>query len=296
MRAVGPEGVQPRDVEVRQDVQQQDGGGPLSVRRVFQQVAALIGAGDGIAQGAGSVGEILQRMLAAEGAQRGDHVGGHLALIEPRAALFGDAAQRLCLLRRTEDLAFARGLSPHQQRVARGPLQAVRRLGPVAGDAGGDGDALLGIVDRGGQAGGQPQLAPVGGQAAEGVDRPRHRHRLDPPDRDRGQPLCAEGPGVQGCRGTARTVQRDHILAARRLQQHKAVAAQAGHLRLAEPQQDRPGNRRIHRVATGLEDIDRHPRRQRVRGGAHAVHGVDGRAAGFVEIAHVLPPSHLFRP
>ena len=108
MGALGAERVHRRQIKVRQDVQKQDRGRALAVRRMFDQFDALIGAGDGGGVVAGGGGQIVQRVGAAKRPQRGDHVLGHLAFVEPGAALLGDAAQDFGLPGRAEDLADGR--------------------------------------------------------------------------------------------------------------------------------------------------------------------------------------------
>ena len=55
----------------------------------------------------------------------------------------------------------------------------------------------------------------------------------------------------------------------------EAIAANPGHLRLADAQQNRPCNGRVHGVAPARKDIDRRPRGERVRRGADAIGGQD---------------------
>ena len=94
-------------------------------------------------------------MAAAKRTQRGDHVFGHLALVEPGAAIAGDAAEYFGLAGRAEDLASDRGLAAQRVEVPGGTFQAGQIVGPVEGDARGHGDAFFGIVDGGGKDFGQ---------------------------------------------------------------------------------------------------------------------------------------------
>ena len=293
MRALCPERIHRRQIEMLQDVQHQDRRRPLPVRRMLQQFHTLVLTADRIAIVAGHAREILQPMRPAQRAQRRDHVLGHLALVEPLAPLLGDAPQNLGLTRRAEDLPRLRHRAIDQIELPRRTLQRRRILGPVKGHARRDGHALVGIADRGGQNGIQPQLAPIRRQPAERIHRTRQRDRLHPMQRHRRQPPVAHGLRRIPRRCPPRPVQRDHLLAPRRFQQDKAIAADPRHLRLADPQKHRPGNRRIHRIPTPFQHLDRRLGGKGMRGRADAVAGIDGRTARQVEIAHLVPP--LFR-
>ena len=199
-------------VEVSEDVQHQDRRGALAVRRMLDKVDAVVETRDRGGVVAGGRGKVVQGVGPAKRAQRGDHVLGHLALVESGAALPCDAAQDLGLSRGAEDLAHGRRLAAQGVEVARGALEAGQVVGPVEGDAGGDGDAFLGIVDCGGEDFGQRFQPVVGVQTAEGVDGAGERHGLDRLHRHRGQ---APGPKigrVQARRRPARSVQRDDVL------------------------------------------------------------------------------------
>jgi hypothetical protein len=75
-------------------------------------------------------------------------------------------------------------------------------------------------------------------------------------------PGCAYLRRRQGRGRTARSVERDDVLAARRFHQREAIAADPGHRGLAQPQKNASRDRGIHRVAARLQHVDRHFRRQ----------------------------------
>ncbi len=111
MGALGPEGVHIGDVEMRQDICDQNRGGPLAVRWQLNQLGIAVRAaqwGDVIA---GGCGEIFQCMGAAKCIEAGDHVFGNLALIKACAAFLGNAAQHFGLFWGAEDV-------PKRQRFA----------------------------------------------------------------------------------------------------------------------------------------------------------------------------------
>ena len=222
-------------------------------------------------------------MHAAQRPQRGDHVLGHLPLVEARAPLRHDAPQHLRLARRAKDRARHRRAPVHEVMPAPGPGE-VARLGPVVRDAGCDRHARLEIGDQRGERVGQPQPPHLRRQGAVPVHRAGHRHRMGGMHRHRLMAFRAQGGGIGGGGRAARGVEPPHLPVTGHQREH--VAAQSRHLRLAQAQQHRPRDGRVHRVASAPERVHRHPRRQRVRCRAHAVGGKDSGTAGQVKIAH----------
>ena len=192
----------------------------------------------------------------AEGAQRGDDVLGHLAAIEPLASLARNPAQHLRLTRSAEDLPHLRCRAIKQIETPCVTTQVVPVGCPVKGHAWCDGHPLIGVMDRRCQHIGQRKATMGIMQLAKGIDCAGQGDGLNPVGGHARMPLGAQFISSQGGRGAARPVQPDHLLRACGFQQDKTVAANAGHLRLTDPQQDRPGNGGIYRVATPLQRFD----------------------------------------
>ena len=286
MRAGSAIGVHRGQIEMLQDVQHQDRRGALPVRRMLQQRVALVGAADRLAIAAARRRQIVQRMTPTQGLQRGDHILRHLTLIKAGTPLCGHPAQHLGLPRRAEDLPGFGHLTVQQEIPPRIACQGWRIIGPVKGHARRHRHALLGIVDGRGQNPVQPQPSPIRRQRAKRIHRPRQRHRLNAAHWHRRHLPRPQFLRRHPRRRAPRPVQGEHILRPRRFDQRKAIAADPGHLRLANPQQRSPRNRRIHRIAARLQNVDGSRHRQRMRRRAHSVRGISGRAAGHLEIAH----------
>jgi hypothetical protein len=163
---------------------------------------------------------------------------------------------------------------------------------PVEGGARRHRNARLGVVDDGCEHGVEAELSVILRQAAERVDRTGDSDGLR-----RAEQRHAHVPGCpylrrrQGRRRTAGSVERDHVLAARRFHQREAIAADPGHRGFAQPQKHASRDRGIHRVSARLQDVDRHFSRQGVRRRAHPVFRKNGRPARLMEIPHVSLPS-----
>ena len=227
-------------------------------------------------------------MQAAECVQRGQHVLGHLALVEARAPLGGHPAQHLGLARCPEQRADAGRGAAGQEVVAPEPLQVGRVATPVESHPGRHRHPRFGIVDRGRENRVEPEPTHGIGKMAEGVDRPRQGHRMHAGRRHRLMTLAAQPVRRECRRRAARPVQRLNLAALPLGPEHEAIAADPRHLRLADAQQHGPGNGRVHGVAAALEDIDGDLRRQRVRGGTHALRRKDSGATRKLKIAHAL--------
>ena len=220
------------------------------------EVQPAIAAGDRVGILASSVCEIIQRMRTTQRLQRGDHIFSDLTFVEPAATVRGDAPQCLGLGGCAENLPRFGGLAIKQEQIAGAARQVAHGIRPVGGDTLSDRDTRLGIVDRGCQYCLQAKLPPVLGQAAKGINSPRHAHGIGREQRD-GVTFGPQRFRINSCRRAPRSVQRHHPVFARWRHQHKAVTADPGHLWLAQPQQNRPGDGRIHGIAACLHCLDR---------------------------------------
>ena len=255
---------------------------------MFQHLNALISGGKGRTGGASGGGEILCRVLAPHSIERGDDIFGHLTGIEGIAPVLGDATQDFGLSGGAEDVAGLWGLAAGQIEIACGPLQGARIITPIKGDTCRDGYAFFGIADRRGKNRVQTHGADGVGQVAKRVDRAGYGHGMGAAQRYRLFTSVPQVGGIQRSRGAARSVQRVHLVAARRRIQHKAIPADPRHLRLANPQQHGTGNRGIHRVAAPLKNIDSGLCGQRMGRGTHAIARQNGGSSGKVKVAHVI--------
>jgi hypothetical protein len=162
---------------------------------------------------------------------------------------------------------------------------------PVEGGPRRHRNTRLRIVDDGCENGVEAELSVILRQAAERIDRAGDVMGSGAPNSGMlGVPGRAYLRRRQGGGRTAGSVERDHILAARRFHQREAIAAHPGHRGFAQPQKNASGDRGIHRVSARLQDVDRHFRRQGVRRRAHSVFRKNGRPARLMEIPHIVPP------
>ena len=233
-------------------------------------------------------GEVFQRVQAADAAQGLDHVCGDLAAVERVAAVLGDRAQGLAEFRLMDHVAGHRRLAVRQQ-IALGVgavLQFLELVLPVEGDAGRDDVAFLRRLDRGLQQGVEPHLAVVAQDRVPGIDRAGNADRMRRGQRHR-MDLALEVPfGRRRHRRAAGAVIGDDLALALRLDQRKAIAADAGRLRLDHAEQRAGRDRGVRRGAAGAHHVDRGQRRRRMRRRHHRVLGMDRRAAGEMEIPH----------
>ncbi|MGY3079963.1 hypothetical protein ACVWZZ_006371 [Bradyrhizobium sp. LM6.10] len=165
-------------------------------------------------------------------------------------------------------------------------LQLLELVLPVEGDARGDDVAFFGRLDRGLEQPVEAELAVIAQNSRKGVDHAGDRDRMRRSQRH-GVDLALDIPiGVRRLGGAAGAVIGDDLAFAARLDQRKAVAADAGRLRLDHAEQRRARHRRVHRRATLAQHLDRGERRLRMRGRHHCVGGVDRGPAGEMEVSH----------
>ena len=137
---------------------------------------------------------------------------------------------------------------------------------------GATGTPCLCIVNRRGQNRVQSELAPIRVQPAKRVNGRRDRHRLGRMNRHALMALRARNAAAlaaDGARPDPLKPESHHCPAG--LNKNKAIASEPRHLRLTNPEQNRAGNRRVHRVTATFEDIHRRFCGQRMRCGAHPV-------------------------
>ena len=265
---------------------------PLAVGRAFGDIiAVMIGRDRRHIIGALLV-EIIGLMRAADSAQRGDDVVGHLALVEAVAALARDPAQRGGKRRLDALVADRGGVSARQ--VLRGRVgmqfQLAAPFGPVGGHARRDEEAVLGSVDGSGKHFGQRLRAMILAQRAPGIDGAGHGDGLDAGLGN----IAGAGRriflGIDLGRGAAGAVQRDRRAALWRIER-KTVAADARHRRIDHALHGNRGKRRIDGIAARLQHLHRSERRQRVRGCGHPVLGNGNGTGNGHEVTHEGPLS-----
>ncbi len=217
-----------------------------------------------------------------------DDVFGHRSLVETIAALLGDLAQGLRQPRIAHLLAGLRGAAARKQhRIDIGlRRKAFGAFRPVEGDAVGDDVAFLGIADRRGQQLVERLAAVIGVDPAPGIDQAGIGHGVDAIGRHRIEALGLIPIDDRPLRCTARAVIGDDLAAALRRIEQEPVAADAGRLRLDHREDGGGGDRRIDRVAAGLQRLDRRRARQRMRGGSRRFGDAERRSAGKLEITH----------
>ena len=112
-----------------------------------------------------------------------------------------------------------------------------------------------------------------------------------PPGRDRGEAAGAEVGGVESAAGARpeplRAMTRSSPGGLSSTKQSPPMPVICGS---ADAEEHGAGDGGVHGVAAVLQDADGGGGGQRVGGRAHAVRGEDGRAAGFLEIAHGASP------
>ena len=172
----------------------------------------------------------------------------------------------------------------------RAGIEVFAQLGQVARHARRDGHAGLEIADGRGQRLIQPGAAVPFRELAKGVDGARQGDRGGVALFDRGQAGVAQGVGVQPGRRAARAVERDDIIRPRRFDQCEAVAADPGHVRLADAQQHRARDGGVDGIAARFQNIEGFGSGKRVRRGDHAAGCQHQGAAGQVKVSHVSSP------
>ena len=226
-----------RQVEAGEDVEHHQHGDTRAVRRALPDVVPLVHRADRRRRFSRMRGKIFQRVQAADAAQGFHHVGGDLAAIERIAAVLGDRAQRLAQFGLMDHVAGDRRFAV-RQKIALGVgavLQLLELVLPVEGDTGRDDITFLSGLDRGLQQGVEPHLAVVAQDRVPGIDRAGNAHRMGRSQRHR-MDLALEIPfGGGRHRRAAGAVIGDDLALALRLDQRKAIAADAGRLRLDHP-------------------------------------------------------------
>src|SRR5664279_5195308 len=144
-------------------------------------------------------------------------------------------------------------------------------------------ETALGIFDRGSKRAVEPEAPMRFEDSLPGIERARHGDGVDR--------VADLAPALGGQRlkrglgaGAAGAVIAPDRLARLR-DQAVAIAADAGHVRLAHAQRRYRRYRGIRRAAAGAQRVDSGQGRERMRGRRHAIAGDHGRAAGELEIA-----------
>jgi hypothetical protein len=169
-------------------------------------------------------------------------------------------------------------------RRARIGAQPVGRHCPVVGNARRDRITLGGVADRGLQNLVEAETALRRQDRSPGLDRSRHRDGVNRIHADRPDALRGEFLGGRRAAGTAGAViAPDRHIGLRR--EAKAIAADAGHVRLDHAKCSHRRDRGVRRIAAGPQHVDGRETRERMGGRRHAAPGHDGGAAGQVEVA-----------
>ena len=263
----------------------------LPVWRVLDDFDIFVGTGNGPGFFAARPGKVLEGVQAAGLVQGAHHVFGNFPGVEGARPFFCDAPQHFGLPGGTEDVTDLGRLAVDEKLVAGGPLQVMGVVFPVEGDPGRDRNAVFGVADRRRKQPVQPEGPDRVGEMCEGGNRRRNGDGMRCKDRNGGFTCCTQLRGVLRRRGTARSVQGKDFVAAALGPEHEAVAADAGHRRLADTEQDGAGDRGVHGVAAALQGLDGGFRSQRMRCRAHPVRGEDGGPSGKMKIAHGAPLS-----
>ena len=175
-------------------------------------------------------GEIFQRVQAADAAQGFHHVGCDLAGIERVAAVLGDGPERLSQFGLVDHVAGHRRFAM-RQKIALGVgavLQLLELVLPVEGDTRRDNIAFFGGLDRGLQQRVEPHLAVVAQDGIPGIDRAGNTHRMGRCQRHRVNFVFEIPFGLRRHRRAAGAVIGCYLALALRLDQRKAIAADAG--------------------------------------------------------------------
>ena len=283
--------IERRQVEAGKDVRQQQCRRPLRVRRGFGNHVLAVFPLDRLDVSAAGLGKILQRMGSSCPGQAVDHVLGDLTFIECPPSVARDPAQHLGLVRGPEQLPGRRRPSTRQIEPPGIALQHIDRPRPVERDPRCHRHAFLRVSDCRRETGFQAQPPPIRRKSAEGVNGAGDGYRVG---RMQGNRIVTLGAKLLGCllpRCLSGAVQGHNPVFAPRLQQHEAITADSGRLRLADPEQHRRRDRRVNRIAAILKQPDGNGCGQGVGGGAHPVGRECGRPAGNLKISH-----SVFRP
>ena len=98
MGAQSAEWLHPGDIKLAQDVIHQDRSGALAIRRMLDQFDAFIRPADRVGIVTARRGKVFERVNAAPGLQRGDHVFRNLAFVKAGSPVHRDAPQNVGLL------------------------------------------------------------------------------------------------------------------------------------------------------------------------------------------------------
>ena len=271
-----------------QHVEQHQGDQALAVGRAFvDRVAPVVGLDRGHVL-APRPGEVLERVQPAQAVQMADQILGHGARVEGVTALFGNQGEGFGQLGLAMHLAD-RGRTAVGQEDAPGrgvALQERLDRRPVAVDPLVDDIAVPGEADGRLQHPAETHGAVIAQQAVPGVDRAGHGDRMGRLLGDRRDALTVEPLGPRRRGRPPGAVVGDDLLGPAGRDQGEAVAADPGRLGLDHALHRAGGHRGVHRVAAGLEHLDRRQRGERMGGRRHAVEAVDIGAAGEFEVSH----------
>ena len=295
MEAQGAVRVEPGELEALQDVEHQQRDHALAVGRALIDLMAAVGGADRVDELAGRAREVVDGVQAAGLGEEPHHALGELTPVERFGPVRRDPLQGVGERRQADLLAGGRRMIVGQVEDAAcgAAQQAFAGLCPVMGDPRGDDEAALGVADGGLQELVQPLAAVGREQPRPGIDRARHGHAMGV-GVEIGHALLPQALEARRGRRPAGAVEGDDA-AARRRQQHEAVAADAGHRRLDHALHGDGRDRGVDRVAAGAQHVERGQRRRRMRCRRHAALAVGDRPPRQREVTHATPSSNSVR-
>ncbi len=229
--------------------------------------------------------EILGCMQSAVGAQCRDDVFHDLAAIKRIGSVPSDQLQRLGLRGRREAAPGSEGFAVIQVMVPSRADQPLTEGGPVERRATVNGDTCLRVANGRGQHIAQRHCSSGRDESVKRIDRAGDCYPMRRVEGNRVEPFVPKSVCVERRRRPSRPIHRI-VSSLGVVQQCEHIAAQTGHGRFAETQNECACNRCIDSVAATAQHVDRRQCGQRMRRRAHSVVGEDRRSSRPLIVMH----------
>jgi len=258
MQSFGGQWVKPSEVKRFQDIQRQQCGKSLAVRRTLPEADAAVCRADRLLPGASVFCQVLFVEHSAGSLDGGRDIAGDVALIEGQLAAFSDNAQGSGKSGIAEDFSCMRcATSDRELQAAQGIAQlALHTARPEVRSDGRHRKSFLGQPDGRRQDPGHrkpavplDQVAPPGACTGH-CDRVCMEWGQRRPEAFPGKPVQR-----QRCRRAARSVERGDMAGSGLIVERKAVAADSGRCRFGHVECRRGSDCCIGRVASSCKDV-----------------------------------------
>lgn len=290
VEAIGPQWIR-RGRKSVQNVQKNESGEALSTRRDLVEIDAAIAGADRVDIVRPELGKVGERMGAALRIEEADEIAGYIALIEGIPPLFGENAQGFGESGKAHPLACKRCPTIEQKLLAGAGIMLQLRaiLGPVGGGALVDDEPVLGKLDGGFQNIGEGTCAMISQKPRPCVDRARNGDGVDRVRGKRGDPLIKQALiGEAGWRPACAIIAVKFLPVGAPIED-KAIAANAGIVRLDHALRSGGGEGGIHGITARPQDLDGEHGGELLRGGGGTLATIGDRTARQMQISHQFP-------